>query len=213
MGQPDSRPYRQGDHICALYGTSEEQAAVAAHYIADGLRHRERCLFAADDAPALERFRAALAGEGIDVADAEARTALIVLSKEEAHLVDGRFDCERILRTLSAGVEAALNDGFARFRACGDVSWLLDHAPGSEDLVTYEALLNEFFRSAHGLGMCQYDRRRLPAGLLDHAIAMHSTIVVDGLHKENPHYHAPLGADTLASAAGVHARIADLRRL
>ncbi len=163
MGQRDSKRYRQGDHICVLYNTEDEQVAVAASYVADGLRQGERCLYASDSPASLERFRLALAAEGIDGADAEARTALFVVTKDEAHLADGRFDCERMLRMLNEGVESALNAGFVRFRTCGDMSWLLDNMPGSEQVVEYEALLNEFFRNVRGLGMCQY-RSPPPAG-------------------------------------------------
>lgn len=59
--------------------------------------------------------------------------------------LDGRFDSERMLRMLNEAVEAALNDGFAGLRTCGDMSWLLDDAPGTQHVVEYESLLNQFF--------------------------------------------------------------------
>lgn len=50
-----------------------------------------------------------------------------------------------MLRMLNEAVEAALNDGFAGLRTCGDMSWLLDDAPGTQHVVEYESLLNQFF--------------------------------------------------------------------
>jgi hypothetical protein len=38
------------------------------------------------------------------------------------------------------------------------MSWLLEDAPGSDQVVVYEALLNQFFHGARAAGMCQYDR-------------------------------------------------------
>ena len=52
--------FRQGEHICALYQTEEEQIAVAADYLADGLRAGERVFYVAESDGALTRFRAAL---------------------------------------------------------------------------------------------------------------------------------------------------------
>ena len=40
--------FRQGEHICALYQTEEEQIAVAAEYLADGLRAGERVFYVAE---------------------------------------------------------------------------------------------------------------------------------------------------------------------
>lgn len=59
--------FRQGEHICALYETEAEQLAVAAEYLAAGLRAGERAFYVADSDAALSRFRAALNREGISV--------------------------------------------------------------------------------------------------------------------------------------------------
>lgn len=178
--------YRQGEHICVLYDSPEEQRAVAAEYLADGLRHGQRCFYVAESAQALRQFRAALRDQGIDVAHCVRSRSLVEATHAEAHLVDGIFDSERMLASLNQAVESALNDGFAGLRTCGDMSWLLADAPGSHQVVEYEALLNRFFQGIHGCGMCQYSRRRLPARLLDHALATHSSTVIEGVHKPNP---------------------------
>jgi hypothetical protein len=93
-----------------------------------------------------------------------------------------------MLTMLNDAVEAALNDGFTGLRTCGDMSWLLGDAPGSEQVHEYEALLNQFFSSVRGSGMCQYPRRLLAAAQLDMALSSHSTAVVGGRHKFNPFY-------------------------
>jgi hypothetical protein len=179
--------FRQGQHICAVYDTAEEQVAVAVAYVADGLAKHERCLYVADSGNALDWFRAELRKGGLDADAMEASGALLLSTKDRAHLAEGRFDSERMLRMLNDAVEQALNDGFAGLRTCGDMSWLLDDAPGSDQVVEYEAVLNAFFRNVRGLGMCQYDRHRLPARLLDRAgIAAHSSVVVGHEHQPNP---------------------------
>ena len=38
---------KRGDHICAIYSTDAELAQIAARFLADGLRNRERCWYVA----------------------------------------------------------------------------------------------------------------------------------------------------------------------
>ena len=180
--------FKQGEHICLVYDTLDEQRSAAARYLSDGLRRGERCLYVAESRAALEQFRISLRNEGIDTEAAAGSGALIEKTSHEVHLLDGTFDCERMLAVLNEAVETALNDGFQGLRACGDMSWLLDDAPGSDQVVAYEALLNQFFQGVRAAGMCLYDRQRLPVEMIDHAFATHSTAIVNGQHEVNPFY-------------------------
>jgi len=188
--RPPAR-FRHGDHVCAVYDTPEEQVRVAAHFIADGLRSGERCLFAGYSAQALIDFCERLKAEGIDAHHERDRGALLLLTKEQAHLIDGVFDSERMLTMLNNAAEQALNDGYAGLRTCGDMTWLLDDAPGSTQVAEYEALVTELFKSVRALAMCQYDRARLPPGVLTNAFATHPTLVIAGQHVRNEHFTTP----------------------
>jgi len=212
---PMPNAFKQGDHICALYESEHEQLSTAAAYVADGLAHAERCYYVGQSPQALPRFRESLAREGIDVADAVKGGALILATHQEAHLAEGRFDCERMLRLLNDAVEAALNDGFIGLRTCGDMSWLLDRPAGSEQVVEYEMLLNQFFHGVRAMGMCQYDARRLPPDLVDQALCAHSSVAVDGRHVGNPHYSPAVVVARRAAASVVELRnkLEELRRL
>ena len=107
------------------------------------------------------------------------------------HLIDGVFDSERMLTMLNNAAEQALNDGYAGLRTCGDMTWLLDDAPGSTQVAEYEALVTELFKSVRALAMCQYDRARLPPGVLTNAFATHPTLVIAGQHVRNEHFTTP----------------------
>jgi hypothetical protein len=98
-----------------------------------------------------------------------------------------------------------------------DMSWLLQEPTGVEQILEYEALLNQFFQGVRAAGMCQYDRHRLQAHFLDHALATHTSAYLDGHHKLNPFYRPPSIAmnraaqpDEVAwrsaSCGGVHSR-------
>jgi two-component system, chemotaxis family, sensor kinase Cph1 len=179
---------KQGDHICALFQTEEEQLSIAAGYVADGLRRGERCLYVTESAAGLERFREVLEALGVDTAAALKRGALVQATSAETHLAGGRFDAERMLGMLNDAVEAALNDGFQGLRTCGDMSWLLGNPEGADQVVEYEAFLNQFFKGVRATGMCLFDRARLPPALIDHALATHSSVNLPGRLVPNPFF-------------------------
>lgn len=204
--------YQQGDHVCTLFSSPEEQLAAAVEYIRQGLESRERCLYVCGEQTP-DEFRDALRAAGIDVHGAEARGALVLLTKETGHLKGGSFGAARMIGMLSKAVEDALRDGFEGLCAGGDMTWLLDEAPGSEELAEYEARLNQFYKTSRALGLCQYNRRRLPATFLDHGIATHPMIRVEGpILMVNPYYEVPEEAMVRrAKVEGLAPRIERLR--
>lgn len=204
--------YQQGDHVCTLFSSREEQLAAAIDYIKQGLMRNERCLYVCGEQTP-EEFRAALGEAGIDVAAEEQRGALMLLTKETGHLAGGTFSASRMIGLLTKAVADALNDGFAGLCAAGDMTWLLDQAPGSEEIAEYEALLNDFYKNNRALGLCQYNCCRLPATILDHGMATHPTVRIDGpLLLTNPFYELPeIAMRRMANADAVDARLQRLR--
>ena len=185
---PEGRPirYKQGDHICALFDTPEEQLAIAIDYIRAGLKRGERCLYICGEY-SVDDFRRGLQEGGIAVEREETRGALLLKSKEEAYLEDGRFDPERMLQLLGQEVQDALKAGFTGLCGAGDMSWILAETRGSHRLAEYEARLNSFYRSHKALGFCFYNRSVLPKHVLDHSVATHRWIHMQGpILLENP---------------------------
>lgn len=183
--------YQQGDHVCTLYNSEEERLSGAIQYIRDGLAWHERCVYVCCDQET-DEFRAALKKAGIDVAAEEARGAVVLLTKGDTYLKGGTFDPARTIAMLNAVVQEALNSGFAGLRAAGDMTWILDQAPGSERLTEYEALLNELCSNNPVVALCQYNRRAVPAGTLDHCLATHPWVRMEGpILLANPFYELP----------------------
>lgn len=177
-----------------LYSTREEQMEAAIEYIRGGLSRGERCLYVVGEHTP-EEFRDGLEQAGIDVAAEEARGALILLTKHDGHLKGGYFSPEKMVNMLRDAVTDALGAGFAGLCAAGDMSWLLDEAEGSDRIAEYEARLNEFYPSSRALGLCLYNRDRLPAPTLDHGMATHRHVRVDGnILLDNPFYEPPAQA-------------------
>lgn len=198
--------YQQGDHICTLYGDAHQQLQAAIEYIKGGLSRDERCLYVCCEHD-IPDFREALRQAGIDVEREEGRGALVLLTRHDGHLKGGSFDPQRMIAMLDVAVKDALDAGFKGLCAAGDMSWVLDEAPGTEKLAEYEALLNRFYREHKALGLCLYNRRTIPPALLDHGLATHPVVRVDGpILLTNPFYEAP---ETAAGRAPDLARVSE----
>jgi hypothetical protein len=185
------RTLEQGQHLCLLYEHVDEQLAISVTYLTEGLRRGERCLFASDPAT-FTALRGAIASGGIDV-DAQIRHgALLLLTKEQAHLRGGGFDLESMLGLLQQAVRDAVDAGYRGLRAAGDMSWILDNAPGTDQVVAYEAMMNEFYPTVPALGLCLYDRRRRAPTTLEGALRTHPSLVTgQTCCVENPYYEEP----------------------
>ncbi len=180
--------YQQGDHICTLYTSPEEQLQAAVEYIMAGLGRGEQCLYVCGEHTP-DELRAALQASGVNVKEAENRGALSLVTKAEAHLKDGYFNADTMISFLHQAVKDALDSGFKGLCAAGDMGWVTDGVPGTEKLTEYESRLNDFYANHKALGLCQYNRKSLPPEFLDHCIATHRFIRIDGpIALENPFY-------------------------
>jgi len=206
--------YHEGDHVCTLFVSPEEQLVAAVEYIREGLARGERCLYVCCDR-GQDEFREALRHAGIAVDAEEARDALVLSTKHEGHLQGGSFDPDRMIAMLQWALNDALRVGYTGLRAGGDMSWLLDEAPGSEKLAEYEARLNHFFESNHAIGLCMYSLQRMPPAILDHCLATHKFVRMEGpILLSNPFYELPEDAvSRAAKPAGVAQKLRHLHSL
>lgn len=145
--------------------------------------------YVAESPAAVKRFRAALTRCGLNAAAKAKQGALVESTHAEAHLAGGRFDVERMMRRLNEAVDSALDDGFVGLRTCGDMSWLLQKPVGGESVVEYEA------------------------HFLDHALATHSSAIVDCVHKRNPFFRpAAIAMTRVPQPTDIDWKISELRR-
>lgn len=180
---------KRGDHICATYATTAELASEVAGFLADGLRQGERCWYVAAG-PELGAIRGALKNLDVDVARQTARAALKLISGNGAYIVHGAFNAEVTIDIFNNAIEQAYTDGFTGFRAAAEMSWALDCEDGTTQLLTYEALLRSLFSTCRAIGLCLYDRRRMPLAVINGALAVHPVAGRNGRYRPNPFYDA-----------------------
>lgn len=155
------------------------------------LKANNRCLYL--NSPAMVAgIRSYLAASGLDVAE-EVKKGSLVLSSDESHLVDGRFDVDRMLGMLAHSVNRALERGYKGLWATGDMAWELGAEKDFGKLLEYERGLEDLFRKQPALsGICQYHRETLPIHAVQQALCTHTAVYInETLSRMNPYYAPP----------------------
>jgi signal transduction histidine kinase len=178
-------------HKCLIYdGDPSEQLPVIVPLLMEGLQSNWRCLYLGSP-DAVQMVGSALASKGVDLGREATRSSL-VLSSDRSHLVGGRFDTDAMIDSLSGAIDGAVEDGFRGLCATGDMRWELGDDENFDQLLRYEARLEQLFREKPLMGICQYHRAMVPAQAVRDALMTHrSTYVGDGLNRDNLFYVPP----------------------
>jgi hypothetical protein len=204
-------PFKRGDHICAIYSTQEELTREVARFLAEGLRNRERSWYVGSG-DEMDSLRGQLRKLGIDVAAETKRKALQLISGDAAYIVHGTFNPEATIQIFNDAIEQAYTDGFTGFRAAAEMSWALDCADGSHQVIVYEALLKSLFESCRAIGFCLYDRKRMPLEVLNGALLTHPIAGAHGHYSANQFYDPATTGPTRIEPADVLGKLARLDR-
>ncbi len=186
-----------GEHLCCLYQSEDEHCAAVTMFMRRGLEQNHKVLYIVDTHTA-ETILDYLRATHLDVQALLERGQLIILSQDQAYTRDGLFDPQRMIALLRQETDQALAQGYDALRVTGEMTWALRGAAGSERLIEYERLLNEFLPGSRCLALCQYDRRRFSADVLLDVLRTHPIAVVGDQIYDNFYYTPPrdlLGGD------------------
>lgn len=176
-------------HQCLVYEGSPSQSLPGlAASIRQHLNEQYRCLYLHSPTMVAE-LRSLLLVAGTDVTQLVTQGQL-VLSSGSDHLVDGRFQSDRMLSMLEEAVKEALKDGYRGLFATGDMSWEFGPDKDFATLVEYEWQLEDLFRRQPALsGICQYHADTLPSEVLRQGLVTHSSLYLNAtLSRLNPYY-------------------------
>jgi hypothetical protein len=91
-----------------------------------------------------------------------------------------------------ASLEEMIRDnaasGMPPVRLVGQMGWVFSSPPGIEQLVAYEASVNEVLNRGRTPTVCVYDVRRLSGSMMMDLLRAHPLAVVNGVLHENPFY-------------------------
>lgn len=191
---PSISRMHSGDHYCGIFRTDEDHRRIVVDFVREGIARGEKMLYLVNiHAPSyLEKI---LREAGVDTQPLLASGQLTVQAAKDAYLQEGEFIPENMIRLLGEATQQALDEGYPALRTTGEMTWALTGEPGSERLVEYEALLNDFFPGSKCIAFCQYDRRRFDSEMLLDILHTHPKVLFGTEGYDNSQmYYVPPGS-------------------
>jgi len=153
-------------HGAAIVGTQDELLAAALPFLDEGLRAGD--LVALTCPPDTVDLLSRELGEKATAVESDARISLLGSRAPDALAMCRRY--------LERAIERGADGGSGRLRVVAEVDFGDDPADWREGQ-RFESVYNRLLGAAPVSAICLYDRRRLPAPVLDSAVATHPQLV------------------------------------
>ncbi|HXI55398.1 MAG TPA: MEDS domain-containing protein [Polyangia bacterium] len=168
-------------HACAFVTGPAEERAIIDPFLLEGMRRGEKAVYIVD--PEHRHDHQERLG-----ASAHAADLLEVTTWNDAHLKGGRFDQDRMMVALDDMIRGHTATGRPPMRLVGQMGWVFSSPPGIEQLVAYEASVNEVLNRGKTPTVCVYDVQRLSGSMMMDLLRAHPLTVMNGVLHENPFY-------------------------
>jgi hypothetical protein len=168
-------------HACAFVMGPTEERAVIDPFLVEGMTCGEKAVYIVDPAHRAEH-------EARLASSASKPELLEVTTWNDAHLKGGSFDQDRMMVALEEMIREHAATGRPPMRLVGQMGWVFSSPPGIEDLVAYEASVNEVLNRGKTPTVCVYDVRRLSGSMMMDLLRAHPLTVMNGVLHENPFY-------------------------
>jgi hypothetical protein len=168
-------------HACAFVADAEEEQAVIDPFFVEGMRNGQKAVYIVD--PQHRHEHAARLEKS-----APSPELLEVTTWDHAHLKGGSFNQDRMMTALDDLIREHAATGKPPMRLVGQMGWVFSSPPGIEQLVAYEASVNEVLNRGKTPTVCVYDVRRLSGSMMMDLLRAHPLTVMNGVLHENPFY-------------------------
>lgn len=176
--------FREHFHVCAFVTGPAEERAVIDPFFVEGFRCGHKAVYYVDPSQRDEH-------DARLKASAPSPDMVEVTTWHDAHLKGGSFDQERMMTALEEMIRDNASSGRPTVRLVGQMGWAFSSPPGIEQLVAYEASVNEVLNRGKTPTVCVYDVRRLSGSMMMDLLRAHPLTVVNGVLHENPYYTPP----------------------
>ena len=176
-----SSTFREHFHACAFVSGPSEETELIDPFLIEGMQRGEKAVYIVDPDDQ-KRHAARLATH------APQHELLDVTTWNEAHLKGGSFNQDRMMSALDELIRLHAASGQPPMRLVGQMGWVFSSPPGIEQLVAYEASVNEVLNRGKTPTICVYDVRRLSGSMMMDLLRAHPLTVMNGVLQENPFY-------------------------
>mgnify|MGYP000561864621 CR=1 FL=1 len=161
-------------------GPDEERDVIDPFFV-EGMARGEKAVYIVD--PSKRDVHESRLG-----ASAPSPDLLEVTTWNDAHLKGGAFDQDRMMSSLEEMIREHGATGRPPMRLVGQMGWVFSQPPGIEQLIAYEASVNEVLNRGKTPTVCVYDVRRLSGSMMMDLLRAHPLTVMNGVLHENPFY-------------------------
>lgn len=167
-----------GDHVCASFGSDDEQQAIVGRYARQALRRGERLLYLthSSDERTIRRY---LEEEGID---AGAGIALGQIEIRPFAPQRGALDPDALVVALQADRRDAARDGYRALCVTSEMIRAVARLGDVDAVARYEREVARVFACGDVAGICQYDRRQFTPDVLERLVARHDFQICTDRH-------------------------------
>jgi hypothetical protein len=178
-------------HACAFFNSDDEEHAVLAPFVKEGLAENDRVVQIINDKHRADRVRR-LKAEGVDVDGASARGQLDLREWEKAYLSGGKgFNQDSMLALIQEVLKQGRSSGYQMTRLWANMEWALEDLPGVEKIVEYETRLNHILPKYDDVVVCTYDLNKFSAATVMDILRTHPQVIVGGVLQHNPFFVPP----------------------
>lgn len=181
-----------GSHIAGFYRNLQEHCNITIPFIKTGLMRGAKCVYVFN-AETRDGLEGTIQGVGVDVDVEAALTSgqLNILSTEETYFSEGSFSPKNTLDLLETALRTAREEGYGEVRLTGDMTWALQERSGVEQLMEYEALLDQLLPDYPQIAICRYNLARFPGDIIIDVLKTHSDCILGGILVHNHFYQDP----------------------
>jgi DcmR-like sensory protein len=178
-------------HVCAFFASEDEEYRVLIPFIREGLSCGDKAVNVIDAERRNEHLRR-LTNAGIDSAAYEQSGQLQILSNTEVYLRQGRFDQDHMLAAFEEMAACARGaEGFPLSRIVCRMDWASDNQSRMQDVIEFEARVNDVWRRYDDVVICTYHFGKLSGDAVIDIMRTHPMVIIGGSLQHNPFFMAP----------------------
>jgi hypothetical protein len=178
-------------HVCAFFRSMDEEHRVLRSVYREGFDRGEQSTHIVDTENR-DLYLKRLAEDGIDVKKMIDSGQLQVLPWTDMYVRDHRFDQDAMLASVDELIRAGASAGYRETKLVGHhMDWVFGDKPAVDNLLEYEARLNDLLSQHNAPVICNYTLSQVSASVAIDIIRTHPLVIIGGLLRENPFFVPP----------------------
>lgn len=176
-------------HVCAFFDSRDQKYDVLIPFFKDAILAGDEIVNIVDAADRSAHLESLLDG-GVPIRAAMDNGQLSVFTSEETYLQDDDDTLPKLLEFLKETLSTAKAENRS-LRTCGEMNWIHRSTLPVEEILTYEARVNDLVPDFECTLMCIYDTASLSSSMMLDILATHPAAIINGRLRKNPNYVQP----------------------